>query len=75
MPDFSALLKAKQAWAAFKNNHPKFEPFLVAVKNRGIPEGAVIEIEIKYPDGGNMKTNLKVSQSDLEILSVLKGMI
>jgi len=76
MPDISALLKARQAWGQFKQNHPKFAPFIDAVKNRGIPEDAILEFEIKYPDnGGSMKTNLRVTESDLELLRMLKGLM
>lgn len=76
MPDISALFKAKQAWGRFKENHPKFEPFMNAVKSRGVPAGSVIELEIKYPEGaGTMKTNLKVTESDLEILGMLKSLM
>ena len=73
--DFSAILKAKQAWSAFNDNHPKFAPFIDAVKARGVPEGAVIEMEIKYPnDGGSMKTNIKVTESDLEALKLVASL-
>lgn len=76
MPDISALFKAKQAWGQFKENHPKFAPFVDAVKNRGIPEGTVLEMTVKYPDdGGSMKTNLRVTESDLELLRMLKGLL
>ena len=74
--DIGALLKAKEAWNKFNNNHPKFYPFITAVKNRGVVEGTIIEMEVKYPnDGGNMKTNIKVTQSDLELLQMLMSVL
>ena len=73
--DVGALLKAKQAWGQFKDNHPKFEPFLGAVKQRGISEGTVIGIDIKYPDGGTIKTNVKVTESDLELIDLARSML
>ena len=71
--DVGALLKAKQAWETFKGNHPKFEPFLGAVKQRGICEDAIINIDIKYPDGSNIKTNVRVTESDLELMELVKS--
>ena len=67
--DIGALLKMKQAWAAFNGNHPKFLPFLNAVKQRGMPVGTVVDISVKYPDGGTMHTNISVKESDLELIN------
>ena len=73
--DFSAIFKAKQAWNQFNSNHPKFAPFIDAVKRRGVTEGTVIELEVRYPDdGGSMKTNIKVTESDLEALSLVSSL-
>lgn len=74
MIDFGALAKAKGAWEKFKNNHPKFEPYLNALKQRGIEEGAVVEMSVTYPDGTTIKTNLKVNQTDLELFEVIKSL-
>ena len=72
--DISVLLKAKQAWSTFKNNHPKFPAFLADLKNRGAIEGTIVDITVKYPDGSQVKTNLAVKQSDIELIDVLKNM-
>lgn len=69
--DISSLMKAKQAWNSFKDNHPKFSPFLKTVWSHGIPEGSVIDISVKFPDGNSMKTNLAVKESDLELLKLV----
>lgn len=74
--NIQSLLQAKSLWNQFKANHPKFEPFMNAVKTRGIPEGTVVEIEVRYPnDAGTMKTNLKISEGDLELLGLAKGLL
>ena len=64
-------MKLKDAWAKFNGNHPKFSPFMGAVKQRGVPAGTVIEIQFKYEDGGTLKSNLKVTDSDIDLLKVL----
>ena len=69
--DFNSLLVLKQAWDAFRHNHPKFPDFLKAVKKRGICEGTEILICVTYPDGQNLKAGLKLKQSDLELLDSL----
>ena len=73
--DISKLLTAKNAWNRFKSNHPKFAPFINAAAARGVPEGSVIELSIKYPnEQGSMKTNIKVTASDLELLELIKSL-
>ena len=62
------LLKFKDAKKRFDENHPKFGPFLRAAYESGIREGTVIEISVTPPEGGPIVTNLKVQESDLEML-------
>ena len=69
------LLKAKQAWSTFTGNHPKFPAFLSAVNSRGVPQGTVITLEFKYPEGDTMKTNLRVTDSDLELLEMARNLL
>ena len=70
--DISSLMKLREAWNTFSANHPKFPGFVEAIKARGIPEGSVVEMSVKYPDGAVIKTNVKVTQSDTELLGMIK---
>ena len=72
--NIEALLKARQAWRTFNDNHPKFYPFLNALFERGIQEGSVVDVTVSYPDGSTVKTNLAVKESDLMLLDVLKSL-
>lgn len=72
--DFNAVMKIKNAWDTFTRNHPKFPMFMQAVQRRGIPEGTVLEVSVKYPDGQVMDANIRVTRSDLDLVEVLKGM-
>lgn len=72
--DMKAMMKAKQAWDTFVQNHPKFPTFVNAVRQKQITEGTEIRVEITYPDGQEMKMALKVKQSDLEMMEMLKSM-
>ncbi|MFQ9514816.1 MAG: hypothetical protein ACLRZ9_03205 [Eubacterium sp.] len=61
------LLKMKGLWEKFNNNHPKVMPFFNAANSKGITEGTIIEVKVKYPDETEYTTNVKVTQEDLEL--------
>ncbi len=67
-----ALMKIMNAKNKFNANHPKFGAFLNAAFAGGIQEGTIIEMKVTKPDGTEMTTNLKVKQSDLELLQDLR---
>ena len=67
-----ALMKIMNAKNKFNTNHPKFGAFLNAAFAGGIQEGTIIEMKVVKPDGTEMTTNLKVKQSDLELLQDLR---
>lgn len=75
MKNPAALFKIKGLWEQFVQNHPKFPRFLEALKQSGIGEDSVIEIQITQPDGQEMKTNIKVKQSDLEMFEQLRNLM
>ena len=75
MKNPAALFKIKGLWDEFAKNHPKFPLFLNALMNSGIREGSVLEIQVTQPDGEQMKTNIKVSQSDLELFEQMKNLM
>jgi len=69
-----ALMQLMSAWNTFKGKHPKFPAFLSAIMKQGIKADTVIEISITDPDGKKIETNLKVTQSDLELFESIKNM-
>ena len=64
-------MKITSAWNTFKKNHPKFPAFCQEVSLKGIREGSIIEITFTTPEGEKIETNLKVKDSDLELLKQL----
>lgn len=70
--DIGMIMKLKGAWSTFTANHPKFPMFGRAVMAKGIKEGTIIEINITDPDGTPINTNIKVTQSDIELFEMLK---
>lgn len=72
--DFGMLLKLGGLWAKFSKNHPKFPSFVKAVQKNGVKPDMVIDIKITYPDGNSIDSNLKVTESDIQMLEELKKM-
>lgn len=72
--DIGALFKAKEAWRNFTQTHPRVPGFLESVKNKGFEEGQEIAIAIRYPDGTEFKTGIRVQKSDLALLDLVKSM-
>ena len=66
------LMKIMSAKETFTNNHPKFMAFLGYVFNGGLPEGSVIEITVTKPGEEPVTSNMKVTQSDLDLFDSLK---
>lgn len=73
--DFSAIMKFKGAWDTFTTNHPKFLPFMQAVGREAVTDGTIIEVKVTSPEGKEYNTNMKITQSDLDLFAQLKTMI
>ena len=65
------LFKIKGYWDQFVQNHPKFPMFINAIRSSGVEEGSVIDITITTAEGKTFSTNIKVTQSDKEMLAEL----
>lgn len=74
MFDFSSVMKIKSAWETFSRNHPKFMPFMQAVGREAIGDGTIIEIKVTSPEGKEFNTNMKLTQSDLDLFSQIKNL-
>ena len=64
----AAMFKIMQAKNTFTKNHPKFEAFLKNVMANKI----VIEVSIQRPGEEAITTNIRVQQSDLDLVQSLK---
>lgn len=67
-----AILKLMSAKNKFSATHPKFMAFLKACYASGISEGTVVEITVTKPGEQPITSNIKIQQSDLELLQELK---
>ncbi|MBQ0072394.1 MAG: hypothetical protein KBS81_11175 [Spirochaetales bacterium] len=68
------LFTLSKSWKTFATNHPKFVMFLQYIAANPIEEDTLISISITRPDGKPVSTNMKVTQSDLELVETLKKM-
>ena len=70
----ASIMKLMSAKNKFTENHPKFTAFLNAVFSGGITEGTIIEITVTKPGEEAVTTNMKITQSDLDLFSELKDL-
>lgn len=68
------LMKLMNAKNTFSKNHPKFEAFIknVVLGGNGIPAGTIIELTVTKPGEAPVSTNIRVQQSDLDMVESLK---
>ena len=72
--DARKLLQAKAALDQVNRNHPKLLPFLKAVEADGLTVGSIIEITVTSPEGKARTANIKLQQSDLDLIKVIRNM-
>ena len=68
----ATIMKMMNLKSKFQGNHPKFVSFLKFIMEKGIEEGTVIEISVKKPNQDAIVSNMKVLQSDIELIQELK---
>ena len=68
------LMKIMGIWNSFKANHPKFPKFMAAAAQPGvISANTILEMKITTADGRTQETNLKITESDMELIQQLKN--
>lgn len=70
----ASVMKLMGAKAQFERSHPKFMAFVKTVFSRPIEEGTVLEVTVTRPGEEPVTANIKIQQSDLELLNSLKEM-
>lgn len=71
----ASIMKLMNAKNKFSDNHPRFVAFLNMIFSRGITEGTIIEITVIRPGEQPVTSNIKVRQSDLELMEELKTLV
>ena len=75
MLNFQALMNFNQTKKRFMDNHPSVQPFLDDINSRDPEPGQEVAIAVRYPDGTEYKTGVKVTEDDLQLLSLLKELL
>ena len=70
----AGMMKFMSAINTFKSNHPKFAAFMEMNMKTGLPVDAVVEITVTKPGEEPVTANMKVLQSDLDLIQSLKEM-
>lgn len=69
------MMKLNQEKNKFISNHPKFASFVKNIFSRKIEAGTIIEITVKRPGENPITSNMKVTESDIELLENVKDII
>ena len=67
-----SIKKLMDARNTFSANHPRFSAFFTNVFGSGVPEDTIFEITVTKPGQKPVTTNMKVTQSDLELFQELQ---
>lgn len=67
-----SMIKIMNLKKQFETNHPKFASFFQNVMGRKMEAGTIIEVSICRPGEEPIRTNMRVTESDLELIEQLK---
>ncbi len=68
------VMRMMSALNTFRSNHPKFVAFVEMLLKMGVEEGTIIEITVTKPGEEPVTSNLKVTESDIELFRSLKDL-
>ena len=71
--DMGANLRLAKLFSEFAQRHPKVAPFLSGVRSSGLQERMEVAVAIRYPDGTEYKTGIRLTAEDVAMLQDLKN--
>jgi len=75
MPNIQTLMAMGQSKEKFMANHPQVQPFLDNVNSRQPEVGQEVAIAVRYPDGTEYKTGIRVTEGDLDLLNSIRQLL
>lgn len=75
MLNIQSLMTLNQAKSKFMKNHPSVQPFLDNVNSRQPCAGQEVAIAVRYPDGTEYKTGVRIKEEDIQLLESLRELI
>ncbi len=67
------LMQLQQRLQTFQQDHPKFLPFLSAVKDNAVQEGSVFAVKVTTPDGRTIESNIRLTANDIETIRMMSN--
>lgn len=71
--DAMNFYKFGKLWKRFVEDHPKFPNFINKVKQRGLEPGDIVALTITKKDGEVIKSNIRLTNNDLESFNEIKN--
>ena len=65
------FMQLQQRIQTFQQDHPKFVPFLMAIKDNALQEGTVLGVTVTTPDGRKIESNIKLTAGDIETFKMM----
>jgi hypothetical protein len=65
------LMQLQQRIQTFQQDHPKFVPFMMALKDNALEEGSVFAMKVTTPDGRTIESNIKLTANDIETVKMM----
>jgi hypothetical protein len=65
------LMQLQQRLQTFQQEHPKFLPFMTAVKDNALEEGTVFAMKVTTPEGKTLESNIKLTANDVETIRMM----
>ena len=65
------LMQLQQRLQTFQQDHPKFLPFMTAVKDNALEEGTVFAMKVTTPEGKTLESNIKLTANDVETIRMM----
>lgn len=75
MPNIQTLMAMGHSKEKFMANHPQVQPFLDNVNSRQPEVGQEVAIAVRYPDGTEYKTGIRVTEGDLDLLNSIRQLL
>lgn len=71
----AALFRLKGDLKRFQAEHEKFTAFLRYASQHCLQDGSVVEVTVRRPDGGEVHSNLRLTESDVCMLQRLQELM
>ena len=65
------FMQLQQRIQTFQQDHPKFVPFIMAIKDNALQEGTVLGVTVTTQDGRKIESNIKLTANDIETIKMM----